>query len=169
MSSKDAFTPSTTTIEFPWPDGISGIERVFLVANGDLQRLLSAYFARPIDAEVLSTESVFATAEGDQRALPMTQKRVINLLCDGTLVCRATSTVLAKSWHAVELLEQGFFLGQILRTLEQIPQFSLTDVRTWTSVDEGRTARRLARRYTVTISCLECDIEEEFVDRDLFR
>ncbi|EJD43050.1 hypothetical protein AURDEDRAFT_66901, partial [Auricularia subglabra TFB-10046 SS5] len=149
--------------QFPWPEGVTPIERVLLSANGDLQRLLSAFFAKPIDAQVLSTATSFA--DSGTRALPMTQKRVILLLCDRAVVCKATSTVVAKSDRAVDLLEQGFFLGQVLRTLQQIPNFALRDVRLWT--DESA-KRVLARRYTVSVDSLECDIEEEFLDRNMF-
>lgn len=45
---------SSAFLQFPWPDGISGIERVFLVANGDLQRLLR--FALPPVGRVRAEE-----------------------------------------------------------------------------------------------------------------
>ncbi|KAJ6607500.1 hypothetical protein B0H10DRAFT_2306156 [Mycena sp. CBHHK59/15] len=42
------FSPKTTTISFSWPKELSGLERVALSSQGDLQRVLSAFFARPI-------------------------------------------------------------------------------------------------------------------------
>ncbi|KAH7100462.1 hypothetical protein BKA62DRAFT_245660 [Auriculariales sp. MPI-PUGE-AT-0066] len=214
MSSNDSFTASTTSFQYAWPESITGIERVLLSANGDLQRVLSAFFAKPIEAEILGTSSNFGHVETlkandvvdethskpDSYSEPasLTQKRSINLLCDGVVVCHAKSVVVASSPKAMELLKQGYFLGQITRILQQIPQFSLKEVNVWTEVEGGslvdgtspsqtthstsagnitadgsqnhvgRVRLRMSRRYNMQIDGLVCDIHEFFPDRTLF-
>jgi len=70
----------------------------------------------------------------------LTQKRNINLLVDGVVVCHAQSMVVASSPVAIDLLQRGFFLGQTMRTLQQIPDFQLREVRVWNEKTAGSNA-----------------------------
>ncbi|KZV85280.1 hypothetical protein EXIGLDRAFT_841582 [Exidia glandulosa HHB12029] len=198
MSSSDSFGPNTTLVKFPWPQEITGLERILLSANGGLQRLLSAYFAQQIEAEVVSTSTYYAdaheSASDSEKTLPMTQRRVINLVCNGTVVCTATSTIVVNSRDVANLFDQGFFIGQVVRTLQQTPKFTLLDVNVKEIEEAGVTPaapasdsgdssdgelssgastpskrkQRLWRRYMLGVDGLECDIEEEFLDREMF-
>ncbi|EJD42193.1 hypothetical protein AURDEDRAFT_115164 [Auricularia subglabra TFB-10046 SS5] len=194
MSSTDSFGPNTTLVKYPWPQGISGLERVLLSANGGLQRLLAAYFAQQIEAEVVSTHTSYSSSpDGDDKedgkTLPLTQRRVINLLCNGTVVVTATSTIVVHSREIANLFDKGYFIGQVIRTLQQTPSFNLLDVQVQEIVepapfadldaadsDSGgsgtstpsRIRQRLWRQYKLCVEGLECNIEELFLDREMF-
>ena len=160
-----------------------------------------------MQAEVVSTESILASAaepqDSERSTTPevegagvLTQKREINLLCEGKVVCHAKSTVRASSPKAIDLLQQGFFLGQVMRSMQHIPEFSLQNVNLWETdgcdclvpcdhVDRDShdnadsdaggsdfsatsTRSKMSRRYLVKVDGMECDIEEFFPDRSLF-
>ncbi|EJD37716.1 hypothetical protein AURDEDRAFT_25094, partial [Auricularia subglabra TFB-10046 SS5] len=188
MSSTDTFGPNKTNVKFPWPQDITGLERIVLSTNGSLQRLLSAYFAEQIDAEVVSTHTYYSQSEDDKesKSLPLTQRRIINLICNGTVVCTATSTIVVHSREVADLFDKGFFIGQVIRQLQKTPSFTLLDVNvrdveedslgssalssalsTPSTSSQGR-KQRLWRHYKLGIEGLECDIEELFMDRDMF-
>ncbi|KZV82051.1 hypothetical protein EXIGLDRAFT_844089 [Exidia glandulosa HHB12029] len=195
MASADSFGPNTTLIKFPWPQGITGLERVLLSAHGDLQRILSAYFAHQIDAEVVTAHTCYSHSRDDEegKALPLTQRRVVNLLCGTTVVCQATSTIVVSSREVADLFDQGYFIGQVVRKLQQTPAFNLlsvgvkdiddtpgspasdsdselsdSSVSGSTGSSSSSSKQRLWRKYVLRIEGLECNIEEIFVDRDMF-
>ncbi|KAF8644750.1 hypothetical protein AX16_008294 [Volvariella volvacea WC 439] len=52
-----SYGPRMTSINYAWPAGITGLERIALSAQGDLQRVLSAYFARPITIALIYSDT----------------------------------------------------------------------------------------------------------------
>lgn len=141
----------------------------------------------------MSTYTCYARSrdDGGEKTLPMTQRRIINLVCGGNVVCTATSTIVVHSRDVADLFDQGYFIGQVVRTLQQTPKFTLLDVSVREveeplasppASDSGESAdgelsgastpsrrkQRLWRRYMLGVEGLECNIEEEFLDREMF-
>ncbi|KAF5383543.1 hypothetical protein D9615_003746 [Tricholomella constricta] len=140
-----SYSPKTTSINFPWPQEVTGIERIALSAKGDLQRVLSAFFARPISialvysntfhhvcpsqpAVPLSLPNPCAIASAS-RDLPIIQTRQVHLQCSGKIVCTATSTVRITSPECARLfLEEKYAIGQMFARMGKAPEFDLVSV-----------------------------------------
>ncbi|KAK0194680.1 acetyl-CoA synthetase-like protein [Armillaria mellea] len=164
MASQDTFSRTSTSVELSCPDDITGLERIVLAAQGDLQRTLSSFFGRPISIECIyaHTSSRELPASPEQ---PITQKRQVHLVCSSRTVCIATSSVAITSPECEGLfLDQKFAIGQLFRHLRCPPKFTLIDAET-TVVG---TLRELRRNYRLEIEGIVCDILEEFPDRDMF-
>ncbi|KAK0205569.1 acetyl-CoA synthetase-like protein [Desarmillaria ectypa] len=164
MASQDTFSRTSTSVELSCPEDITGLERIVLAAQGDLQRVLSSFFGRPI-----SIERIYAhTSPREQPASPehpITQKRQVHLVCSSRTVCVATSSVTITSPECEGLfLDQKFAIGQLFRHLRCPPKFTLIDAET--NVIGAR--RELRRNYRLEIEGIVCDILEEFPDRDMF-
>ncbi|KAJ1804332.1 hypothetical protein LPJ56_006756, partial [Coemansia sp. RSA 2599] len=101
------------------------VQRIMLMANGNLQRVLSAYYNMPVSVEVLLNEASDAR-QLKERRLPIRFDRVINLVCNGTVVCTATSTVDLLTDKAADLvIGQGVGIGQLFRYMNVLPTFLL--------------------------------------------
>ncbi|KAJ8463477.1 hypothetical protein ONZ45_g17568 [Pleurotus djamor] len=139
------FNTKSTSIDFPWPAEISGLERIMLSAQGDLQRVMSAFFARPIIISTLFAHTYTQLAPGlppsplslpNSIALasaspdhPITQTRQVQLVCADKVVCTATSTVQVTSERCARFfLEDKYPIGQMFRKLEKLPTFELLEV-----------------------------------------
>lgn len=140
-----SFTQKTTTISYPWPPTVTGVERIALSAQGDLQRVLSAFFARPISIAVIFERTHWQQSPGTTPELlkhvspeivtaaspstPIIQTRQVHLQCSGKVVCRATSTVYVTSPNTAHLfLVDKYAIGQTFRRLEKLPVFDLLSV-----------------------------------------
>jgi len=136
-----------------------------VAAHGDLQRLLSTFFARPI-----SISRVWANTgprlQPASKDAPIKQTRQVKLVCEGRTVCIATSSVSISNPTVERLfLNEKYAIGQCYRKMNQECEFALLEVVTGTSRD-GK--RMLRRRYTLHGGGLDCDIVELFPDRDMF-
>ncbi|KAF8199118.1 hypothetical protein BJ912DRAFT_950967 [Pholiota molesta] len=151
---------------YPWPAEVNGIERIALSAQGDLQRVLSAFFARPIviascipthppgispvHPEPLTqiTPTIIASASPES---PIVQTRQVHLQCNGKIVCTATST-------------EKYAIGQMFRRLEKVPAFELLSVglgdvkeaeksgsSSFKIASADRNSSQLWRKYTLVI------------------
>ncbi|KAF6753078.1 hypothetical protein DFP72DRAFT_1069853 [Ephemerocybe angulata] len=145
MTSFESYNAKTTSISYPWPSEVIGVERIALSAQGDLQRVLSAFFARPIvialvysntlrqktpqsplEPLVLPNPQAIASASPTS---PITQTRQVHLLCGGKIACTATSIVRITSPDIAHLfLEEKYAIGQMFRRLEKVPAFELLSV-----------------------------------------
>ncbi|RDB15861.1 hypothetical protein Hypma_003659 [Hypsizygus marmoreus] len=89
-SSFFSYSPKTTSISFPWPQEVNGLERIALSAQGDLQRVLrsvlspqqrtiptshqpphSAFFARPISIALVYSNTFYHPTPSEL-AVPLT-------------------------------------------------------------------------------------------------
>ncbi|KAJ7836948.1 hypothetical protein B0H13DRAFT_2239930 [Mycena leptocephala] len=177
------FSPKTTTISFSWPKELSGVER-------DLQRVLSAFFARPIVLALIYSHT-FTRGSDDTLAplslpnpaaiasasveFPILQNRQVHLQCGGKLVCTATSTVKISSPHCAHLfLEEKYGIGQLFSKLGATPSFELLGVgiggqNDLITVEKGfGTGPQLWRKYRLSIPEIECEILEVFASREMF-
>jgi len=197
MPSFDSYNAKTTSISYPWPTDVNGLERIALSAQGDLQRVLSAFFARPIviglvyshtvcqsssksaaEPIINPTPSIIASASPSS---PIVQTRQVHLQCAGKIVCTATSTVRITSPECANLfLLEKFAIGQMFRRLEKIPAFELLAVGLGPvddnddkapgafSTGKDNKSNQLWRKYTLTIPNFECEILEVFPSREMF-
>ncbi|KAL5531699.1 hypothetical protein ACEPAG_4576 [Sanghuangporus baumii] len=191
MPSTDTYDENRTFVDFPWPKGITPLERIMLSASGDLQRILSAFFARPVIISPMFAKttppSKSPAALSPSPTCPTTQKRQVHLICDDRMVCIATSSVTITSPLCAKLfLQEGYAIGQIFRKLGVVPEFELleaglvgdgehehehddTDVldeKARLGADHGK--RKIWRRYTLKIEGFAADILEVFPDREMF-
>lgn len=165
MISKDSFNSTCTNVELSCvPEDTSGIERIMLAAQGDLQRLLSSFFARPIFIEL-----VYANGSPRVRPAssehPIIQSRQVHLVCASRIVCTATSNVTITNPDFERLfLDDKYPIGQTFRMMQRNARFALLDVQT--QVVSGK--RELSRMYTLETEGFLCEILEVFPDRDMF-
>ncbi|KAF8074706.1 hypothetical protein FPV67DRAFT_1409095 [Lyophyllum atratum] len=189
-----SFSPKTTSISFPWPQEVTGLERIALSAKGDLQRVLSAFFARPITIALvysntfqhrspetptlisLPNPSAIAAASPTS---PIIQTRQVHLQCSGKIVCTATSTVRITSPMCAHLfLEEKYAIGQMFARMGKAPEFDLVSVGLGSAGDVtsekgllqrgGERQDQLWRKYKLSVPDFECEILEEFASRDMF-
>ncbi|KAF9442638.1 hypothetical protein P691DRAFT_681034, partial [Macrolepiota fuliginosa MF-IS2] len=131
---------------FNWPSAINGIERITLASHGELQRVLSAYFARPLSVTVVYAHTYWHPAAGASKEVlplpvppaaiaqasqetPIIQTRQVHLVCSGKIVCTATSTVRISSPSAAHyFLVENCAIGQMFRCINKIPRFELQNV-----------------------------------------
>ncbi|KAJ7091346.1 hypothetical protein B0H15DRAFT_835556 [Mycena belliarum] len=180
------FSPKTTTISFSWPKEITGLERIALSAQGDLQRILSAFFARPIVLALIYSHTY--TRRPDTSLVPLTlpnpcalasvslespivQNRQVHLQCGGKVVCTATSTVTIHSSRCADLfIGQKYGIGQLFAKLGTPPTFELLNVGIGGKDIEKDHAGgpHLWRKYRLSVPEIECEILEVFASRDMF-
>ncbi|KAH9857794.1 hypothetical protein C2E23DRAFT_292729 [Lenzites betulinus] len=161
---RDTYTGASTSIEIDCPQPITGLERIMLVAQGDLQRLLSAFLGRTINIECIYSETS-SRGTGASPQNPIKQARQVHLKCGARVLCVATSSVTVTSPECERLLlDERFALGQIFRHLRRYPDFALLSVGAQTV--DGK--RELRRTYTLHTEGIMCEILEVFPDRDMF-
>ncbi|KAF8923635.1 hypothetical protein BGZ52_009405, partial [Haplosporangium bisporale] len=134
------------------PDGFSGFERMLLTANGNLQRLISAYFNMTVSVQILENTQVELTADEDPTVFARFQREV-NLICNKKIVCNAKSQVLVKDEQVYDLVvNKGVGIGQIFRYLDRLPSFELHGL--------GRTEQTFWREYSLRIPGVDCRLLE---------
>jgi len=165
------------------------LERIALSAQGDLQRILSAFFALPITIALVYSDTYTVGSNNELVLLPLPnpkaiasaspenpiiQNRQVHLQCSGKIVCTATSTVRITSQRSAHFfLEEKYAIGQMFNKLEVLPTFELVAVGFGAEAGEkgilgATTSQQLWRRYKLTGPELECEILEVFPSRDMF-
>ncbi|KIM63927.1 hypothetical protein SCLCIDRAFT_15405 [Scleroderma citrinum Foug A] len=161
----DSYSASSTSVQLTrLPTDTTGLERIILTAQGELQRLLSIFFARPIHVERIyaNTSPRLQPASPEH---PITQSRQVHLVCADKTVCIATSTVTITSPAAERVfLDEKYPIGQTVRKLGQGHRFTLLGVETPT-VGQKRELRRV---YVLETEGFYCEILEVFPDREMF-
>ncbi|KAJ1663122.1 hypothetical protein IW140_005327 [Coemansia sp. RSA 1813] len=134
------------------------VQRIMLMANGNLQRVLSAYYNLPVSVEVLYNESEGNWRPEDSK-LPIRYYRNINLICNRTIVCSAQSTVDLLTTKAADLVvSQGVGIGQLFRYMNVLPTFSLLEAHLSDSDSS------FSRVYELRSADVVCTITENFPD-----
>ncbi|KIJ15508.1 hypothetical protein PAXINDRAFT_168990 [Paxillus involutus ATCC 200175] len=165
MLANDSYSTASTSVQLTSiPEDTTGLERIMLAAQGDLQRLLSTFFARPI-----LVKCIYANASPRLRPAspenPITQSRQVHLICANRVLCIATSLVTITSPESERLfLDEKFPIGQTFRQLRRNPRFTLLSVETL--IVRGK--RELRRTYTLETEGFLTEILEVFPDRDMF-
>ncbi|TFK47625.1 hypothetical protein OE88DRAFT_1705814 [Heliocybe sulcata] len=160
----DRYSKATTSVELLCHEDLTGVERIMLAAQGDLQRLLSCFFGRPISIECTSARTSPRSAPASPET-PIIQNRQVLEHCSNRIVCIATSTVTLTSPLTERLLlDEKFAIGQLFRHMRAAPAFTLLTVKT--RVVKG--LRELERTYRLEAEGICCEITEVFPDRDMF-
>jgi hypothetical protein len=128
----------------------TALERILLTANGNLQRILSAYFLSPIEVKIHNNTLTSLTP------LSANFERLVTIVKeDGKLCCTASSTVVLSDSKVIKLvMEENIGIGQLFRHLNILPEFKLQEV--------GRDDKGMYRDYTLTATGIICAIHEEF-------
>ncbi|KAG0000583.1 hypothetical protein BGZ80_005965 [Entomortierella chlamydospora] len=130
------------------PDGFFGFERILLTANGNLQRLISAYFNKTVSVKILEDVQVPLKEDEDPSVIARFQHEV-NFLCNSKIVCNAKSQVLIKDQEVYDLVvEKGVGISPIFRYLDKLPSFELHGL--------GRTEKTFWREYSLKIPGVDC-------------
>ncbi|KAF8928348.1 hypothetical protein BGZ58_009707 [Dissophora ornata] len=146
----DIMSKRDTTLTLP--DGFSGLERIMLSANGNLQRLISAYFNKTVSVTILENTEVPLAAD-EQSGVIARFQREVNLFCHDKIVCNAKSQVLIKDQEVYDLVvKKGVGIGQIFRYLDRLPSFELHGL--------GRTEKTFWREYSLKIPGVDCRLLE---------
>ncbi|KAI9467678.1 hypothetical protein LPJ78_004357 [Coemansia sp. RSA 989] len=134
------------------------VQRIMLMANGNLQRVLSAYYNLPVSVEVVYNAPETPWAIKD-RKLPIRYIRNINLVCNHTVVCSAESTVELLTPKAADLvITQGVGIGQLFRYMNVLPTFRLLEAHLSDS------DASFSRLYELRSDDVACVISERFPD-----
>ncbi|OZJ05833.1 hypothetical protein BZG36_00908 [Bifiguratus adelaidae] len=152
------------------PDDFGGLERMLLTANGNLQRLLSAYFNAPISVNVLYNKVMSEpnTYGPDQTCILRGYLREVNLCINGIkgqpsrTVCNAKSAVYITDPAVLRLVEEeGVGIGQIFRYLDRLPNFELFSIGR-SAPKEGKKDYTFWRLYKLSCPGVDCFINERF-------
>ncbi|GBB84962.1 hypothetical protein RclHR1_11550004 [Rhizophagus clarus] len=73
----DVMSSRTTTLLLP--DEFSGLERICLTANGNLQRILSSWFNKTVKVDIVKNDSVNIKTDSQVRTLVTTNETIIIL------------------------------------------------------------------------------------------
>ena len=108
-----------------FPEQFSGFgpfERVLLLAHGNLQSTISAWFAKSVVVEVVRNEIVESGDDGENSLFD----RLVNINCGNSLFCIASSAVRIKSRAIFDKVQSNQIgLGQLFRSLDTLPRFTL--------------------------------------------
>ncbi|KAF9564314.1 hypothetical protein EC968_004586 [Mortierella alpina] len=136
------------------PEGFTGFERILLTANGNLQRLISAYFNKTVTVNIVENKEV-PLAQDEDPAVFARFQREVNLLCNNKVFCNAKSQVMIKDQKVYDLVvRNGVGIGQIFRYLDRLPSFDLHGL--------GRTENTFWREYSLRIPGVDCRLLEVF-------
>ena len=134
---------SHLAVDLSLSSAFTPLQRIVLTANGNLQRILSAYHNRAVTVTVLRNERV---------KIGLWRRRVL-IAVDGTPACVAASVVTAVTREAIELADGGGVgIGQIFAELGGKQSFSLLEV--------SKNATTFSRTYTLANAHIMCHVEE---------
>lgn len=123
------------------------LERVVLTANGNLQRIMSAYYGASVVVDVLLCERV------EDRVYD----REVNLMMDGQKFCNAKGKIELLDDDCIEAVEsKNVGVGQLFRYLGLLPSFELLGAG---HNEQGE----LWRTYILSTAKLTCTFTETFV------
>ena len=130
----------------------TALERVVLTANGNLQRIMSAYYGSPVTVRVKRCDKV----AGNEAVGKMLYDREVELLVGGQVFCTAVGRIELLDSSCVEAIEsKKVGVGQLFRYLGALPRFVL--------LEAGRKEDGvLWRRYSLSCDHLRCEFTETF-------
>ncbi|PVZ98338.1 hypothetical protein BB558_005658 [Smittium angustum] len=148
----DIFLPQKTFCTLP-PEFSNPIQRIFLTANGNLQRLLSSYYNLPVSVDILYNQKILPSDTNPK----VTFDRKVNLVCNNKTVCIAESKIYLLSDKATDLIiNQKVGIAQFFRYRNSFPDFVLLSAK-------SNPDNSFQRSYILKTSDLECHIDEYFV------
>ncbi|CAG8811762.1 8221_t:CDS:2, partial [Cetraspora pellucida] len=122
------------------PNEFSDLERICLTANGNLQRILSSWFNKPVKVQIIKNDNVpihYQKLSTNVNAILQKFDREVNLICESKIICNAVSEVLIYDKEIVDLVMNKGISWQI-------------------------TLLSIAFEYTLKSVEVECKIKETF-------
>lgn len=130
----------------PCLEAFTGSERILLLANGNLQSIVSAFHNAPVSVRTVTNRRV---AEGRY-------ERLVELIVRGHVFAEARSTVVLDSRELSDALEkEGLSLGPLLSKFHILPSFTLQSA-------ERLEGGGFSREYTLEGRGVLCAIAETF-------
>jgi hypothetical protein len=131
------------------------MERVVLTANGNLQRIMSAYYGATVEVKVLRCDKLQKEDKENQFSKEE-YDREVDIFVAGKKFCNAKGKIELLDDSCVEAIEsKAVGVGQLFRFLGVLPTFQLTSAG---HNDDGQ----LWRRYTLSAPQLSCTFLETF-------
>ncbi|KAI8577541.1 hypothetical protein K450DRAFT_273689 [Umbelopsis ramanniana AG] len=165
---------SPQEIKFNLPNEFDGLERIILQATGNLQRVMAAYFNRPVNVQHVKNVELPATprSEGkdsfdsdddnsdDATVVLKRFERQINLFCEEKFLYTADSVLIVRNQSVLDLIEkQKAGIAQIFWALQKLPNFKLHAIGRHGDEAGGS----FWRDYTLSVDDLMyCHIREMF-------
>eukprot|EP00940_MAST-03C_sp_MAST-3C-sp2_P000603 g603.t1 len=123
------------------------MERIVLLANGNLQRIISAYYNANVSVIIRKNERV---AIG-------TYDREVDLVCYDRVFCRAKSKVVVTNKAMLAAINSNQVgIGQLFRYFRVLPVFDLLEAN-------KNESGAISRKYVLQSEGVRCEIHEEFV------
>ncbi len=127
-------------------DRFTALERIVLTANGNLQRIMSAYYGAPVVVDIIKCDLI----------KDMVYDREVNLVSNGYVFCKAIGVIELYNRECITAIEEKKIgVGQLFRYFDVLPSFKLLDV----GKNEDGT---LWRDYTLSCSHFTCRFTETF-------
>eukprot|EP00747_Dinoflagellata_sp_TGD_P018847 gnl/TRDRNA2_/TRDRNA2_126774_c2_seq1.p1 gnl/TRDRNA2_/TRDRNA2_126774_c2~~gnl/TRDRNA2_/TRDRNA2_126774_c2_seq1.p1 ORF type:complete len:370 (+),score=66.05 gnl/TRDRNA2_/TRDRNA2_126774_c2_seq1:83-1192(+) len=139
----DIMNPNLTSLTLP--DEFTPVQRLLLTANGNVERIVSSFYALPVTTYVAL----------NHRRDDGIYDRQVTLMLQGRQFMVAKSTVFFTdpSWEA-QVEEQKVPLGAMFRTMDVLPTFTVHHI--------GRSSTCFWRVYTISSKGMTCEITETF-------
>jgi chorismate-pyruvate lyase len=127
------------------------LQRIALTANGNLQRILAAFFNAKV--KVIINKNVLAERTEHKAVF----HREVHIKIEDLVCCVATSTVIITSKQILKLVldeSTQIGIGQVFRNLNILPFFHLSNI--------GKQDGTFYRDYILKSDGMECNIHEVF-------
>ena len=139
----DIMAPDTTFM--PLPSGFTPQQRLLLTANGNVQRILSSFYCKPLQLYVAVNHKRDSSVYDRQAAM----------LLDGRQLMLAKSVIFVTDERWAALIEsKAVDVGGLFRHFSELPTFTLHSA--------GRGPDFLWRQYQLKASGMTCEINETF-------
>jgi chorismate-pyruvate lyase len=140
---------------FPQFELLSPLERILVTTNGNLQRVLSAFYNSEVSVSIQSFQQRNYENEKTNHEI-FVYDREVTLHCFGQEICIAKSVVAISDPHIRDLIEsQKVGIGQLYRALGILPWFELVDL----GKDDQQ---RMFRVYNLKTNGFTSHIHEDF-------
>lgn len=143
QSMGDIMAPNVTFQ--PLPEGFEPVQRMLLTANGNVERILSSYYAKPLQLYVVLNH---------KRAASVYDRQSIMLYEGRQLMLAKTTAFISKPEWSEALDEPGIHLGALFSRFGELPVFTLHAT--------GEGPDYFWRQYALTASGMTCLVNETF-------
>ncbi|KAI9091723.1 hypothetical protein DFS34DRAFT_634669 [Phlyctochytrium arcticum] len=143
---------SSRKIMISLPNHFEPLERVLLTANGNIQRIISAYYNSPVTVQIHKNNLIPSSSQ-----TTTTYARRVTLHVLSHTFCTASSTIHISAPDLLDLITvKQVGIGQLFRYLNILPEFEL--------VEAGKEGGKVWRRYVLRSRGVECFIHEVFCE-----
>jgi len=144
----DIIAPTVTFLKLPL--GFTSLQRLLLSANGNVERILSSYYAKPLSMYVVLNH---------KRAGSVYDRQSVMLLDGRQLMLAKTTVFISKPSWSTAIEEEGLSVGSLFAHFGELPTFELHAT--------GSGPDYFFRQYALIASGMTCFINETF-NKDVF-